>query len=236
MAYTYYIADALNIVNRQFGRNVEDQAAAIIANIAINKIWMRYDWRETIATLPPFYLIPLEQDYGAPWYAVPTDFLGLRTAYLTRTDVVPPFRMPLQIVKDLKLTHMRSLPSSIDYNADTAKIRVFPRVPDNIAAPTWMIDGTYKKMPTKITPATLNSSLIPWSDLYFQNFCAVLRASALEMAGDPRADNELRKALMSLDEMAQNEGINLGDPQIFPSEGMYGGFNSSPFGSTLFLF
>ena len=131
---------------------------------------------------------------------------------------------------------MRALPSAIDYNPDTQKIRLFPRVPDNIAAPIWMIEGTYKKKPTKVTSATLNSYLIPWDDIYFGQFCAVLRATALEIAGDPRSTDEMKKAFMALDEMAQNEGINLGDPQIYPSEGMFGGQNSAPFNTTIYLF
>ena len=77
MARTFRYSDILSIVSKQFPRIVEDQYASICSNMATNLIWYAYDWRESLLTLPPFWLIPGEQDYKPPATVIPADFGGL---------------------------------------------------------------------------------------------------------------------------------------------------------------
>src|SRR5215471_8114262 len=100
MAKTYTVGEAINLVSSQLRRDIEDQQAAYLANIAQNIIWNKYDWRESIAPLPPFYLTPQEQDYGAPATIIPGDFKGLREAYLVNTSASPARREELKIRHD----------------------------------------------------------------------------------------------------------------------------------------
>jgi hypothetical protein len=218
MAQTYTIGEALTLVSRQLGRSVEDDYGAYIANIAMNTMWNRYDWRETIAQLPPFYLIGNEQEFGPPSAIVPANFLGLREAYLVGTTAVPARRMELKVRRDLRLTGAQGLPAEISYDPTTKRFRVFPRVPNGIGATDYLIDGTYKIKPTKILPNTLSSTLIPWDDVYFQAFVAALKWAAWDVATDPRATNQFGVMTALVDDMAEAEGLNLGDPAIAPSE------------------
>jgi hypothetical protein len=241
MAATYKVADALNIVSRQLGRQVEDDYATHIANVAMNKIWLAYDWRETIAALPPFYLIAGEQTFGPPSYAVPADFLGLRMAYAART-FNPTDRIELTPLADLRLTGAKAFPRNIGYDAATRSFIVFPRVPDGIGSTSWIVDGTYKKKPVKITPEKLQTTVIPWDDLYFDVYVNALKWAAWDAAGDQRAGEiqysggrsvmtgQLGRMHALIDEMAEREGLNNGDPSIAPSsplvapDGYYGIF------------
>jgi hypothetical protein len=241
MASTYKIADAMNIVSRQLGRQVEDDYAAHIANVAMNKIWLAYDWKETMALLPPFYLIPGEQMYGAPFYAVPTDYLGIRTAYVTRA-FSPTNKMELKFLADLRDTGVKGFPRNISYNSAARAFHLFPRMPEGYGATDWIVDGTYKKKPTKITAGALQTTSIPWDDLYFDVFVNALKWAAWDAAGDPRAGDikysggntilvgQVGKMYSLIDEMAEREGLNRGDPSIAPGsplvipDGYYGVF------------
>ena len=134
MAQTYTIAEALNVVQSQVRKDIEPALAAYIANMAQNKIWNKYDWRETLAPLPPFYLIGQEQEFGPPAVIVPSDFLGLREAYLVSTSANPSRRRELKVRRDLRLTGIEGLPEEISYEPTTKRFRTFPRVPAGISA------------------------------------------------------------------------------------------------------
>lgn len=235
MAQSFYISDAWNVVAPQVARNYEDSFAAAASNVAINKIWMRYDWRNTIGELAPFYLIPNEQDYGPPQYAIPTDFHGLRQCYAVLTNDVQPVRSPLTVVKELELTRVRGIPQSICFHPSVEKFRIHPQPAENMGTPDWVIEGTYKKKPIKITPATLMNTLIPWDDVYFDVFCCALKWAMWDIQGDQRAGQvQLTKggavnytgqmAILhdKLNGMAADENLNLGHSVISPSQPLVG--------------
>lgn len=227
---TYTYGDALNIISRQISRAVEDDVAATIANLATNLIWTRYDWRETISKLPPFYLIPGEQDHGAPTVTIPNDFFGLRKASLIRNTTIPVMRQPITPIRDLELTHFKFLPHAIGYVPASKAFRLFPRVPDNLGAPDYMVEGEYKIRPPKIQAGSLASTTLPFDDVYYQVWIESMKWAGMMMSGDQRAgevgfqngqktySGQLSKAIASLDEMARNEGLELNDPVIKPSE------------------
>ncbi len=236
MAQTYYVGEALTIVGGQVGgRRLEDLYGAYIANLAINEIWKKYDWKESIEALPPFYLIPQEQDYGKPAVVIPADLQGLRQVYLVQTAGGGPNpRTELKVRRDLRATQEERLPELIGHELGKQRLRVYPRVPAGIGSTDWIIDGTYKKNATKITPSTILSTLIPWEDRYLNVFIAAVKWAAFESGGDPRAGQVIERgrnfqytgqlAAMhaAIDEMASEEGLHQGDPSIAPTEPLVG--------------
>lgn len=231
MAITYTYEDVITAVARNFPRMVESDSGALVANQAIYEIWKRYDWRESLAVLPPFYLIPNEQDHGRPAVTVPADFLGLRMAYLTRLNSTPAYRSRIQPVKDLELTDVRGLPTCMGYETATRCFRVFPRVPVNMGAPDWIVQGEYKTRPTKLTATIMSSTLLPFDDIHVYNMMEVFKWSGLSLAGDPRAGGvqmnsngaaqyvgQYAIAMHAIDQMAETEGLELGDVVLAPSE------------------
>src|SRR5437899_460157 len=129
---SYTWADVNNVIGKTISKVAEDDFAAAYCNIALNMVWKRYDWRESLQNLPPFYLVPNTQDHGAPAVIIPSDFMGLRQAYLSRIDINPATRQELTIVKNLRVTYLVGFPRSIDFESAAKAFRIFPRVPRNI--------------------------------------------------------------------------------------------------------
>jgi len=224
MASTYSIADSLSIANRTMPRAIEADHAAYIANIALNEIWHAYDWRVSLATLPPFWLIPLIQDYGAPFYAVPLDFYGLRQAYLVQTSSTPlPRRAEMKIIKNIRKEYLRGLPRDIGYVMDTQSFRVYPQIAENIGSTQFLIDGTYKKLAPQVTSTTLQSTKVPFDDTYLVVFVEALRWAAAQVAGSPDKNQKRQDLYLAISDMAAAEGMELGNQVIAPSEALVGG-------------
>jgi len=233
MSITYYYSDVLNFISSAVPRIVDSDKAPYIANFAINEIWKQYDWRQSLATLNPFYLIPGEQLYGAPMVVIPSDFLGLRKTYLTRYNSNPVFRADVTVMKDLEDTHLSSLPGQICYEPARRAFKVFPRTPNNIGCPDYAIAGQYKKVTPKVTSSTLSSTFLPFSDDYLFNMAEVFKWAAWHAAGDPRAGGvtsnnhgmtqytgQYAAAQEAIDQMAETEGFELGDVALAPKESL----------------
>lgn len=233
MGQTYTYADVLNFIRSTVPAVTEDQKAATICNIGTNLIWNAYDWRETIEVLPPFWLSPWVQDYGAPLNVVPSDFQGLREAQLTDLAAVPPAKYPLRVMRFLEPTHLKSLPHAVSYEPSTNSLRVFPRVPNGLGASRFKIDGVYKKKPTLVTASNYTSTTLPFDDMYFQVWLEVLRWAAYSAIGSDKAgmavrnpnggtqySGQLANAMGMINAMAENEGFNLGDTTVAPSEAL----------------
>jgi len=203
---------------------------AYICNVTQNWISDRYDFRWTLATLPPFYCVPDAQDYGEPAAVIPSDFYGLRWANLVRTDSSPPYREPLAIIKDLMPTHARYIPHAICYVPNKRAFRLFPRMPDNLGSPTYFVEGEYKVLPPKLQATTLQTTLIPSDDVYLQMWIEVAKWVMWQLDSDPRAGNitdsngqvgfsgQAAVAMEMIDWVASREGLELGDPVISPAE------------------
>lgn len=245
MASTYTYQDVLNVIRHGISAAAEDRLGATICNVATSFIWNAYDFRETIDLLPPVFLIPNEQDLGKPFSAVPSDFNGLRQMYLVRLLSDPPVRMELKVVKDVRLTHVQALPHAVGYQPDRRSIRVFPRVPDNVGAPDFFIEGTYKKKPKMITANTLGD-LLPFDDQYFPVWIEVAKWAAWSLTNDSRAGGisingdqriyvgQAAVAKEAVDSMAKNEGLNEGDPTLAPDQPLIPIINFYPFRWTIF--
>lgn len=236
MARTYTYGDVLSMIASSVLRSTEDDKAVHVANLALNKIWKRYDWPESLAALPPFALTPGEQDHGAPAVAIPSDFAGLRRATLIELNGIPARRTPIKhIVRNLDLTNACDLPEAISYEPSTAAFRVYPRVPLNIGSPSWMVDGVYKKEATKVTAATLHSTLLPFDDRYLETWIEMMRWAAWSLQGNPGAGDvvvanrqmsftgQLAKAMASVDAMASDSGLLLGDSLVQPDPDLWFG-------------
>jgi hypothetical protein len=227
---TYTWANVLDIIRRKIPAATDRDLQVHIVNNTMNYVWDKYDWRESLASLPPFYLVPNEQDYGAPAVVIPQDFYGLRWCNLMRASNVPPYRQPLAIIKDLQPTHIRYLPHAICYVSDKKAFRLYPRIPDNIGSPDYLVEGQYKTRPAKINVNTIASTYLPFDDIYFDMWIETAKWVAWEMDSDPRAGQitwqngqmtatgQAAVMMASIEWVASREGLELGDPVISPSE------------------
>ncbi len=200
-------------------------------NKAINCMWQAYDWRGTVAELPPFWLVPYRQDYGTPFYVVPSDFLGLREVYLTYVTTYPPIKRELKVQKYLQESAIQGFPINICYLDAIQGFRVWPLPPTSAASPLYLIDGTYKKQPPKIQRSNLGD-LILWPDLYFDTFVDALAWAALDLMGPTKQKDaalQYQKFQRSLAIATGTDALENGPPAVHPSEGllMPGGWGSN---------
>jgi len=247
---TLYWGDCVRVAGRKISKSLLDELTPTLVNLTNAYIWDKYDWRMSISTLPSFYCVPNQQTYGAPANIIPTDFYGLRTAQLVRTDNVPPLTFNLTIVKDIQPTFIRFLPSSICYDQATQAFRLWPRFPSNIGCPTYMITGTYKIRPPKIAANAIDSTLLPFDDMFFEMFTETMKYVAYTLDNDPRAGqisavngqiNATGQAAVAkglIDWAASCEGLEMGEPEISPQEALVvtGTWTSDPFGIGFFTY
>jgi hypothetical protein len=230
MARTYTYADVLNFVGANFNKVLTDAYGAMLCDQTASMVWNAADWRQSLGSLAPFYLSPLEQDYGAPLVQVPTDFLGLRTANLVYVPTQPPSREPLHVLRQLDKTDACGLPSAISYEPSVRKFRLDKLAPNGAAASAYMVEGTYKRTPTKVLATDLASSTLPFDDAYLRVFTSGLLYNYFAATSDPRAGQiqharngsstctgQLAVFLDALAEMAADEQLNLGDLTIAPA-------------------
>jgi len=214
---TLTYADVLNVARSTIPALKEDDFAATICNMAVNLIWSDFDWRESIVPLPPFYLTPLQQDYGSPAVVIPADFGGLRKVHLTDLQSNPTTQTELRPLRFLDRTSRIGMPEAVGYVPELAVLRVFPLVPGGIQPPRWTISGTYKKNPPVISAAILNSP-IPFQDKYFLTMLDAVRWAAAAVGGSGELANS-RRGIVAQSIMAQaaQEGVDMGDTTIHPS-------------------
>lgn len=215
MAVTRTFSEALSIAG--IGRKIEDDQAPYILSAAVTELWNSYDWRETLASLPPFFLIPGEQDYGPPFSIIPADFRGLRKAYLVQAVSNPPNRRELAIVRDVRQTEVLNLPTEIGYEPSTSSFRIFPRAANNIGGAQFLIEGTYKKRAPIFNPTNLTGTII-FDDEYFPTIVSGIKWASYQLSDDQRAGRKFQEFRSLIDEMAEREGLDLGDPVIAPAE------------------
>lgn len=220
MASTHTFGDVVNYVSAQIPRAAEDKWVDAICNMTQARIWNRFDWRETIEDLPPFWTVPDVQDYGAPAVIVPADFQGLRKAFLVDVAAYPAKPYILKVVRELDLEAFRSLPDAIAFDKGTQCFRLSRRATASMSSPRYMITGTYKKEPTKVTKSDYAITPLFSDDQYIQTWIDQMRAVATGFVGGQNRDALLTEAELSLLRMASNEGLNLGETPISPSEGL----------------
>jgi hypothetical protein len=233
MASTYTYGDSIAMVATVSPRAMQENNGAMLCDKAVSMIWSAADWRQSLTTLPPFYLTPGDQDYGAPMSVVPSDFLGLRQAYVTYLGQEPPSHGNLLEVRShLDLTHEENEPTLISYLADARRFRIWHRFPNSCEVAKYMVEGTYKKAHTKVVADNLNSVALPFDDDYFRVFCEVLKYQVFSATGDPRAGEivagrrgqnptytkQLGVAWTCIGEMMDHEAVQFGAEYVSPAE------------------
>lgn len=221
MANTYTYGDAWDAAQLHFKRTLQDVGWDYATNNAISKMWRAYDWRGTLQPLAPFWLTPGQQDYGTPFYTIPNDFFGLRETYIVQVGAnAIPARNTMRVVSNLEETHMVSFPQVICYRDSIKGFRIHPAAAYGVAAPLYLIDGTYKTRPPKIT-RNLANSLLFWDDVYFENFVDSLTWAMLKISGDRKAAMEQEEIFhRALAEATSVEHLELGEEVIHPTEAL----------------
>jgi hypothetical protein len=217
MARTYTAAKALSVLQTQFPRLDQSPFSAQLVDEVVSEIWNAYDWRQAIVELPPFYLVPDEQDYRAPTSAVPTDFLSLREAWVRDVDGVS--FVPLSVRGNLPLATTIGFPDSISYESELAGFRVHPRPSASMSSTRYQIEGSYKKIHKKFVIENLNSEILPWDDAYFPTFKKVLLWKYYETMSDPRVLQQQFLATQGIDQMAARESVG-GVDAVAPSDAL----------------
>jgi len=221
MAITYTWQDALNVAKPSYRTSTDQSALTFALNMAVSECWLGWDWRDSIANLPPFWLVPGVQDYGSPFVSVPTNFYGLREVYLVCLNVTPvPSSTPIKVVSNLEQTGAYGLPNTICYRSAAQAFRIHPAAGLSCACPQYLINGTYKIQPPKIARDGV-ASLILWDDIYFETFVQFLVWANLFCSGDRKAAIEQKAiAKQTLFEAAQHADLEDGDPVVSPTEGL----------------
>ncbi len=220
MARTYKWSDLLTYVSQSFPRLQSDAAGALICDMVNSFIWNRADWRVSLVQMPPFYLVALQQDYVAPYVTIPSDFLGLRQALLVYNGTEPATVYPkLDVMRYLDKTYAQSRTTSISYEAEISGFRIWPRCPSGIGVMDYQIEAKYKKLPTKVTTATLESPL-PFDDIYFQVYVEGMKYFLKPVA--QQTDQDLARFLGAIDVMAAREAVNLGEQPLAPADPLVG--------------
>lgn len=218
MPGTYTWGDVMAHVGQFANRNFETGFAAMVADRAQSTLWNAADWKETIADLPPFFLVPQEQDYGPPVALIPADFKGFRQAYMVVTINNPPVRFPLTIDRFLQLTEINGQINAISYERSLRKFRVFPRPSANLCSPWYVVDGNYKQKPTKLTPANYANTPLPWDDQYFDTVVAVAQLKFYDLTKDfQKFQNQWPITEYLVQKMMADEALNTGDQMISPN-------------------
>lgn len=250
MSYTY--AQIYDIASVGTARTIEETRKIYILNAAQNLIWRSFDWDWTISNLTPFWLIPYEQEYGPPIIAIPSDCERLQQANVVKllpTGPIP-VRNPLKVTRELPINDLLGVPTQISlvHTATSAskKVRLWPRAGGGMGACNYYVESSYKTSPTQVD-SSYQTTNIPSKDHQAQMWIDTVRAMYFKIIGDPKAGEVkyangqavytglLAQAMASVKEEAMNEGLDMGDPNIAPSESLIIGAGSNTYGPFPFL-
>lgn len=219
MASTCTLGDAVNLLGQRYPKLLLDGNAARLCDEVLSFMWNRYPWRESLGQLYPFFLAKEECDYTKPFIVFPSDFYGLREAWI-REYTGYRFDPPLVVKPDLIVSGSTGRPEAISYQPEIGGFRIFPR--SDTSSPDIWVEGIYKKRLTKVTNATVQSYVYPWDDIYFKVFrkglSAICKDELLGMKQEAMIEGQEFMAL--LDWMAAAEGHQSGDFSVHPQRGL----------------
>jgi len=239
--YTYH--DVLSMIDSSVHRKTIETRGTTMVNLALHEIWDAYDWADTIADLPPFFLVPSTQDYPDSLYGVkPSDFLGFRQVRFVYLGADPPVKRAMGPQKHLELTENADFPHAISYQKSFDGFRVFPRPAENMGAPLYMVEGTYKKEPTIIATGALDTNLT-FGDDFLTTWIEGLKWAGWVLSGDERAGQKIENQgtlqfsgqigtfQAAIEMKAMEYGLNDGDVHVAPAEPLVA-LDYAPFGWT----
>lgn len=261
MAFTY--AELYEFASVGTARTIENTRKILILNMAQTMIWNGFDWRWTIGSIYPFWLMPYEQEYGPPIVALPSDCARLQRFNLVRVNPSgpTPSRIELKVVRELPLNDLLGPPRQVslirqtypsglstDIQGSTGlRLRFWPRPGGGLSAPNYLIEGTYKKRPPSIDINTYQVSTVSSEDSQVQMWLDAIRAAYAKATGDPSAGDtrytngqivytgKMATAMASISEEARSEGLNQSDANIAPTEGLIPGLDITSYGPFPFL-
>ncbi len=230
---------------RQMSRLREPEYVAEMSTRLINRVW-KYDWRETLNSIPPFYLLGDKQDYGKPIYAVPTDFLGLRKGTLTRlsdttsdtTSPAPFVFPPMRVVARQPASRQYGIPNTLSFEPSIGAFRVFPILAPSAPTNEYFVSGVYKKLPqsnlydsttivgapilaSEITGANYTNTLLPLDDRHYDLMCEVALNLARKMDAAPPDAYKIDSYIDGLlNDAAREEGVEIGASPVAPQEAL----------------
>lgn len=218
MAATRTYNDVWNAVRLQYSKSLEPSAQQEAMNMGIAKVWRAWDWKGSVSDLPPFWLVPGLQDYNN----VPTDYLGLREAYLIQpNDGVPSFE-PLKTIHNLGTTDREGCPEAIGFLDKSGYFRLDVTAAGGYCAPNFMVGGTYKRQPAKVLLANL-MTVTPWDDQYFDVVVAGFAWAALLCSGQRQSALEADAVFRTiLFEALTEAGREKGPEYPHPAESVMG--------------
>lgn len=257
MATTLTYGDYLKLIRGHVSASTLENHGPQIVNMAVRKVWARYPWRAFIQDFRPFHLIPLEQDYGPPFNAVPADFdsfINANLVFLANGGNALRYP-PLKVKQFLETTSRRGIPEDIAFypgrpgrgsdTGNSAQFRLFPRPNESMGAPQWFVEGRYKRTPQKIDNSLIENPL-PFDDKYESQIFDVFVWAGKKLGGAQdtgqvqfqdgmeRYTGHLASAMQAIEEMARFEGFSDGDTTLAPSEPLdgstvYGSATSLPY-------
>jgi hypothetical protein len=231
---------------RQISRLNDAEYTADLTTKLINRIW-KYDWRETLGDLPPFYLLPQKQDYGKPIYAVPSDFAAIRKATLVRvsdgqtansssSQTVTPVYKPLKIQGRLTPTQATGVIDTIGYDPATKSFRIFGILSQGATLNEWIVEGVYKRLPqtnlydadtivgaprlaSEITGSNFMSCLLPIADRWYDMMSEVACALAKKQEAPTKEAYAMDQYVDGLiHAAAMEENVDVGTSYVSPDE------------------
>lgn len=231
MAYTY--ADVYRMSRIGTSRTIEEQDQMIIINKAQILVWRSANWRWTTAKLNPFWLEPNIQDYGPPIVAVPVDFERLLKAYVLRLTTPSPIVNPLEIRSELNQENTSGVPKQISFLTTERSFRLWPRSSGGMGSPNYLVNATYKKIPTRILTSTYQTTDLPTPDHQINMWLAAMDWAYAAHTKDPNAGKtqflpngtfvatgKLADALTEIQLESRNEGLDQGSNQVAPTESL----------------
>lgn len=244
MARKITFGKLINSFAKDIPRLQNTEFAAEIVATTINKVWLFQDFRETLAKLPPFYLVGGMQDYGKPIYTIPVDFLALRQASLKslsdgNNSIGATSTSELKVVTRQAPIVRYGTPDVISFEPSEKVFRIFPILGPQTASNLWIVEGVYKKLPqsnlfdgstvygtpilsSDITSDNFNRVLLPIDDRHYDVLKDVAGLLARKAsAGLTTEQMQIEQYIdAKLVRIANEEGLDIGSHPISPESGL----------------
>lgn len=225
---TYTYQNAIDHVSK-YVKGVPTTTIDVVAVDHVDSIiWRFWFWKWSLAALTSISWVDGQQDYTI----ADASFYRLWRARFTRTDVTPNIIREKNVVQFLSPNKEQSGTidsiTGVSYDYVTGKIRLdkSASVPSGVAV---QIDGDFQKTHTKLT-ATSSSVVFP--EIYFDILIEGIKWKYYDLISDSRAGNvqidksthkrvytgQLGIFYDNLMQMAEAEGMGLGDSNRFPDD------------------
>ena len=219
----------------------EEVYAAEYCQALIDRVWHFADWRESLSPLPPFYLVAEKADYGPPIYAIPQDFVGLRSATLRiifdGDGKITSTTKPL-IIKTRQAGFTRfGEPEVLSYEPSIQTLRVFPVLGNGTLPNQFIVEGVYKTLPktnlldtalgvgavilaSQITRENYTKCLLPLDDRHYSMMQKVMKSIVKQPANLSEEIGTQQYIDQLLLGVAAQEGVDIGSGGIAPEESL----------------